>query len=1768
MSDEDPELLFFDTFAHDVSEKLNLDLVQFPQPVFITEIRIIPLGARVQSDASSFIRLGATNPSKFHVDFFVNDLRKPGASTFECLGAFEYNQNDCIHLSCIPETGRKIATDGLVLKGYYTTITLAVYGYVTKNIAETFIEEDELLPGNDLSMEIADEVNDDNEGVWSEDAAPVVDSQKIFVETAEAFYSDGDIPKDPRRRGIRTRSNSIEKDTDSGKEMSRRSRREWSRSPEYYRNRPRSPSDLSRRPRSPSCTSNELAFHGDDKSDAKIVMAVRSPTPATPIIERMDDDIDSPIDEFENIESDEELGEVDPEWDVAYEAGYFEIVNSFNPFEPLKKYGNELDRPTQTHQHQQKKFDCFKKNLLTFEAKNNFTQENFLFQSNDNKNAWVENAEQLIQQLVLINRNDHSRNLSIFTEFVKEESNELKTLLEYLKIGLDYEIAVDQPNPPYKVRHMKAGIRFVELTCCYEPFVEYALHKAHINVFKSLFSMYFQQHMALSIRLMIFKSMYAILDSTTAVNYFLGSNNDFNGYQTLIEMLQDNPTGRTIVAIKSLIKKLNLYEAFNVVKEMTLKVFKEDLETVDGDDMKIESDETKVLLESLSDIDKAFDDTFNFAQPRRFLPVSAQFEIPKDAFSFPFAMNGIKSFMQSNGFLEVLILIISSKNKLSSNLVAVAYKLIEKIILNPLGLNYLVDNIEQTNLLVRELFGLKDSEDIEVEVDPLSIYATKPRAIAMEIAYKIQTIYYLDAIMDTVKNNDNTTLMENLQSLYTLCFNPGRNFVVETLCMDNNLVPLLTCIEMEKLNFKDGSPDVKNKSPVLIYAVDLIDCCVRNSNDIAYLEDHAETLLYLVKQHDLFEPSVSAMLQEMAVFLKPLEISNNISHFEEITPLVEQMKRSVEFITTYPGDLIMALRIIRHNSVSALDTLEGNSDHVELKHKYFLLQFYSADGMHVLMSILDKLNTYYMQPGMHTAGLVTTQGLYLIQVLYPTIEIIQRILTFVIKSRNVEFKDLTAIEPLLKTFALVNAIPDRGIAYNDAQKIAGEIIKTLLAYTQPQAEDGFDTSNIHKSLWTLMIGELLKYIVSGPYCFIPGLLVFSELLPLPLPIPTKEPFDDKEVTQLITERQMWSAHLHSQSNAITEMIQTTVVSSNPEILIILCRVALQLSDLAPNMTLLVSKAISDLITNEPLTGIQTDQTDSTQTGIATSHHARLFTFLSNLVGYPSTKISIFSVLPGKLMEICDTILCTPNESDAHLTAQESILTIFQNLLDTEITMITDVNTYNPEMMLACSLPSRELLLGIANSVLGNLLTCNKVGSFMMTLRTLQILTEYDISVTCLRMALNKKGGILNQTTKNLYQAVKENHVEYREILCIFMDFLKALISVKERKDDKNIPIRTIAFMAKQLCKFLEWPQENCKKREHALTQLLVFLESKKQEADNTSTPVDASDEGVTPEIEPKFEDGLEECVQNLIKFLNENVDLVEPGINENSLSQFDSSFDLTFPQAEGIVTQFSSRQVYFLTDEVDDSLTVNHWLNVPVLEDDPLIEKVPCDMTEIVSSCLPADTNITAECKRLLHLSASPQSNRDRQTAAHCYRARRVDIDLTTGRPETSRRIYGKFTSIRGRGYPRGAQSRSDLFRSRPPNTSRPPSLHVDDFTALESHGAQPTGPTGYNKLPIIPRGRGRGRLITRGRFISRGRPFTAYRNNYRGKYISTPSWNSSTSSSGPQQSHSPSPHSRIKTQTSGTHYTSTRYNTSRYISGSSVRGRGRYTRYMRPYPR
>lgn len=167
--------------------------MQFPSPVYIGEVRIIPLGARVQADFPGGVRLGATNPSKFHIQLFVNDLSKPGASTFERLGDFEYNQNDCINYDAknvnnanSGERTRQIPTDGLVLRGSYTTITLAVYGSFAKDeISEQRIRSPPppVVPIEEISNVIG---NDDKK----ETNTPVVDFTPISNPIAERDTKD------------------------------------------------------------------------------------------------------------------------------------------------------------------------------------------------------------------------------------------------------------------------------------------------------------------------------------------------------------------------------------------------------------------------------------------------------------------------------------------------------------------------------------------------------------------------------------------------------------------------------------------------------------------------------------------------------------------------------------------------------------------------------------------------------------------------------------------------------------------------------------------------------------------------------------------------------------------------------------------------------------------------------------------------------------------------------------------------------------------------------------------------------------------------------------------------------------------------------------------------------------------------------------------------------------------------------------------------------------------------------------------------------------------------------------------------------------------------------------------------------------------------------------------------------------------------------------------------------------------------------------------
>lgn len=661
-------------------------------------------------------------------------------------------------------------------------------------------------------------------------------------------------------------------------------------------------------------------------------------------------------------------------------------------------------------------------------------------------------------------------------------------------------------------------------------------------------------------------------------------------------------------------------------------------------------------------------------------------------------------------------------------------------------------------------------------------------------------------------DNREELLTEYFHTLYSLAVADnymGRSHVIDTITMNSNIITILKQIESEKKKInsvhsttKTADDSSKNaaenalskKSPILNYAVDLVDLTIRYATtNLEYLRQHGPVLLNLTKQHDQFDDAhISQMLQETAIFLKPLQIQNVFS-YDNITSLCDVIKRSLEFITTFPGDLIMALRIIRYLSVPDTSTFNDGTDfadtfadagamnklklpkeqhQVELKYKFVILQFYSADGILTCIQILEKLTTFFTQPSVHVATLGSTQGQMLTQILLPTVEILRKMLTYAIDCRNTEFKDLTAIEPLLKTYTLVSYVPGQSIAANDAHSIQNEIVQTLMAYTQPTPMEGVDTESVQKSLWSQMIGELCKYIMIGPFTILPGLSILSQMLPVPLPILTKHVLTPTEQSRLITERQLWSAHLHPQSNELAGVIQALCVSSHGPLIDSLSRVVGQLSDLAPNMALLVTNAVMESLLNDGSSSIltstnvqngsssttpQTTVTSSSASSAATTATQtqtqllltyvnpitkRTISFLANILCYAPVKVAFLSTINGKVVELLTKVLMVKSTAiPSNLLPilnqeQESVLMIFHTLLNGDISLVSQFecgvsSKASPSVDLAvgCSIPPKDCYIGILSAVLDWFFniddSLNTTGCQFAAMKTMALATNYE-----------------------------------------------------------------------------------------------------------------------------------------------------------------------------------------------------------------------------------------------------------------------------------------------------------------------------------------------------------------------------------------------------------------------------------------------------------
>ena len=301
--------------------------------------------------------------------------------------------------------------------------------------------------------------------------------------------------------------------------------------------------------------------------------------------------------------------------------------------------------------------------------------------------------------------------------------------------------------------------------------------------------------------------------------------------------------------------------------------------------------------------------------------------------------------------------------------------------------------------------------------------------------------------------------------------------------------------------------------------------------------------------------------------------------------------------------------------------------------KRYLGHLISRNFLSICLNLISKLTDYLKFYSKSNQLLQTTisstfstqtldleQLNLIIALTEPTIHLIRALLCKIIKIRNENFTDLTPLTILFRFNGIFSfccqkslnnletklqkttLIKSNRLLLNDLTNRFSSINRNLtdifMAFTQPVLT--LDTrSAVKTSLFTSLYRELAKYTVEKPFNFYYGLKLFSDLLPLPLPIPiktTEEVTNREEDIIMLNERRLLSDHLEplllndtlkKKSNlfdleqdklapTLINMLRTLSISSHKSnVNYYLKRICVQLCDLSDKMCSLIVKCLLD-----------------------------------------------------------------------------------------------------------------------------------------------------------------------------------------------------------------------------------------------------------------------------------------------------------------------------------------------------------------------------------------------------------------------------------------------------------------------------------------------------------------------------------------------------------------------------------------------------------------
>uniref|UniRef100_A0A3B4BPX5 Virilizer N-terminal domain-containing protein n=1 Tax=Pygocentrus nattereri TaxID=42514 RepID=A0A3B4BPX5_PYGNA len=1708
--DSSMELLFLDTFKHQSAELTNVDVVRFPYGVLITEVRVIPPGIKAHSNLPDSRAFGETAPHAFQLDLFFNNVSKPSAPVFDRLGSLEYDENKSI----VFRPNGKINTDGLVLRGWYTCLTLAVYGTAERPHSH---ERDSPPPPPPPPPQ----------------QQPPTSKRNVKHEWENEEQFNGSPPR-PQPRGPRTPPGPPPPDDD----------------------------DEDALPVPGLCpVKEECVERGDDYLEP--VSPERSSLPPDDAYsdpeqeedegpaEEEDDDARSEGSEAEEEEEeDEEEGEEEMEDDGEGDDGYEQISSDEEDLESgaFKLPAFDLDyTPEDLASLPTVQYDPYERELrplqhftpphiTRYEAELNRLKGMDL---QDQTSLCAESAAKLSELLEAWGEGPEAergagwvtaleevpallvKGLSVLSvKDTEGQKEQLKLLVEWTSEALNLDSALAQPIA-LNLRQLKAGAKLASsLADCGTQAVQVLLEK---GVVSRLLELLFADHVSSTLKLSVLRSLDSIISEPQGMEALLREDHHDNrgtsGYQRLLELFLLDQTVRVATAGAAILQKGHFYEVLTDLQK-TAGTWAErqhgegeagerereggerererestDREGEEGERENLEAEpespmDMDTLLESASLSEADLERLQGLLEELHHLLETAphcMVQPPSKAFPTTARITGpperddpyptLYRYMHAAHFLESLAVVLTSPATCAHvGVLQAVRELLRFLSQTQQGLLFLLSQHEPTNLLLRILTPLTHLAPVShlAHLAPLTPMMesegeeTSPGAEgSLDDGFWVwlmQALHALQAVAELnvpeLEEGDNPDVLSTLHNLYLISFSStGRSAVTHTLSLDTNLSCLVNLLEHHA---KEGQGEGKaRKSVTYNYACMLVLLVVQTSTELKMMEHYVAPLLSICKADEN-----NAKLQELSKWLEPLEkLRFDISG---IPTLIDFIKQNLENLMTPEGvGLVTALRVLCHIACPP-STVTGQQK--DLKWNQAVIALFSAEGMDTFIKVLQKLTSVLLLLWrLHGPMGTTAQRVTMLFVASCALRLIRAMLTELLCGGACEFRDVRVPAVCVTLHMIICSTPATGRLDTEELRIQGDIVEVLLTFTHAVSEQETGSEEtVAGNSWSLMLKEVLNSVLAAPENIYSSLSLLSELLPLPLPMQTTQALSVQDVGVAMNTRKLWSMHLHAQARVLQDVLRCVCVSSCPPLLSMLRRVCVQLCDLAAPTATLVMRTLLEQLHEE-----------MQQEGV-TSQLTRLLALLDSLVSQRSCKVAVLALLGGtirsevrgegraedKLMDMLPSLLSMLlPPADASLSVQQNAeltASIIQSLCDQDISLIVSGSgevCVSEAEQLANALPSRDMMPGICDRMLEVLGHSHSSYTLQLTcLRTMMFLTEHDYGLYHLKSSLKKHPSAVSSL---LRRETTSFNKESAELLSALLDFLRQILNNESM--DEDMDSRSLALSVNDMKQLLQWKDDSA---EHPLPEL---------------------EKHITELF--KDDDSLEALVENVVGLRQ----ILEG--SGDAPSHMEPESEPALPSPEPLQTQFNNRTVYVLSDMLDEQLRAL-WFS-PFQSDDMETDQdmVKVDLVALAQQCCP-DLDLKAELERsFLSEPASPGHSKPAK-GFRLGKHKHETFITSSGKSEYVEPAKRAHIMAAPRGRGRGAFGQlsrpHDIFRQRKQNTSRPPSMHVDDFLAAEFK--EVSLPTGL-ALPKRPPKGGGAKPPTRGLFTggTRGRGFQSH---------------------------------------------------------------------------